>query len=109
MPAARQARMVGCQVASDNVRTGTGHSTGYSRTGWAKILNASQVRVRIDDSGVLVEVRVAGILVFHGGVGGVAAIAISLPVHDKASQAHQITVLPLQIQLDRRDLQTDFN
>ena len=88
MAALRKACVVGRQIASYYVRPRADHSTGDARANGAKIVTPGQVAGQIHAGGVLVEKRIAGVIVFRGGVAGVAGVAIGLRIDDIAADSN---------------------
>src|SRR6266702_3401752 len=93
---------IGCQVAGNNVwRIWPRYLT--------KIIPATQIRRRIDLRRLLAKVWVSTREEFGRGVFGVAAIAVSLCIYNITAQSHQGQVLSVQVQRDRRNLESLLN
>ena len=107
--ARRQTGLVGRQVTRDDIRAGTGTSIRDTAADGPEVLTAGQLGGRIDRDRVLIQVRIAAGFIFRSRIGGVAAIAIRLGVHDEAAEAYQLAVLRFVGEMDWRDLEADFS
>ena len=90
------------QVAGNDMRKWSRPREG------AKVSAATQVGVHIDHL-FLTKVRVPVGGVFVCWARRMAAIAAALCVHNIASQSHQLSVLPQEVQRNRRDLKSSMN
>jgi hypothetical protein len=98
--ALRKPRVVRRQIARYDIGTcahDTMSDTGADRT---KVISASEIAGKIDACGVLVEKRIAGIIVLGNWICRVASVAISLPVDDIAAYSHEIVVQPFKVELE---------
>jgi hypothetical protein len=100
------------QVARNNVRTKIITKTWAIETRgerWTEVRASSQVGGRVGFRRPLLQkvgVMACGVIEVWRPAGGVATIAVTLSVDNEATQSYQIPALSLQIQVDRRYLET---